>query len=146
MNRFNTSFIRSLAMSLLLLCASWTAIAGEDVHKLVIQVSSGDPATQSMALNNAVNVQKELGLDNVIIEIVAYGPGLSMLTPNSAASERVPSLSMQNMTFSACGNTMHSIEEKTGNAVTLVEGVQIVKAGVVRIMELQEQGYSYVRP
>jgi intracellular sulfur oxidation DsrE/DsrF family protein len=99
-----------------------------------------------MALNNAVNVQKELGLDNVIIEIVAYGPGLSLLTPNSAASERVPSLAMQNITFSACGNTMHSIEEKTGEPVTLVEGVQIVKAGVVRIMELQEQGYSYVRP
>jgi intracellular sulfur oxidation DsrE/DsrF family protein len=53
---------------------------------------------------------------------------------------------MQNITFSACGNTMHSIEEKTGKPVILVEGVQIVKAGVVRIMELQEQGYSYVRP
>jgi intracellular sulfur oxidation DsrE/DsrF family protein len=99
-----------------------------------------------MALNNAVNVQKELGLDNVIIEIVAYGPGLSLLTPNNELSQRVPSLAMQNMTFSACGNTMHSIEEKTGKPVTLVEGVQIVKAGVVRIMELQEQGYSYVRP
>ena len=146
MNRFNTRLIQSLAITLLLLCAARTAIAGDAVHKLVIQVSSGDPATQSMALNNAVNVQKELGLDNVIIEIVAYGPGLSLLRPDSPASERVPSLAMQNITFSACGNTMHSIEEKTGKPVILVEGVQIVKAGVVRIMELQEQGYSYVRP
>jgi hypothetical protein len=146
MHRFKTRTILSLAITLLLLCSARTAIAGEDVHKLVIQVSSGDPATQNMALNNAVNVQKELGLDNVNIEIVAYGPGLSLLTPKSAASQRVPSLAMQNITFSACGNTMHSIEEKTGEPVILVEGVQIVKAGVVRIMELQEQGYSYVRP
>jgi uncharacterized protein len=146
MNRFNKSLTMSLAITLLVLCSARAAIAGDEVHKLVIQVSSGDPATQNMALNNAVNVQKELGLDNVIIEIVAYGPGLSMLTPKSHVSERVPSLSMQNMTFSACGNTMQSIEEKTGTPVTLVEGVQIVKAGVVRIMELQEQGYSYVRP
>jgi uncharacterized protein len=146
MNRCNTRLILSLAITLLLLCAARTASADEVVHKLVIQVSSGDPATQNMALNNAVNVQKELGLDNVIIEIVAYGPGLSLLTPESHASERVPSLAMQNITFSACGNTMDYIEEKTGKPVTLVEGVQIVKAGVVRIMELQEQGYSYVRP
>jgi len=146
MNRFNTRLILSLAITLLLLYGARAAIADEVVHKLVIQVSTGDPATQSMALNNAVNVQKELGLDNVIIEIVAYGPGLSLLTPNNELSQRVPSLAMQNMTFSACGNTMHSIEEKTGKPVTLVEGVQIVKAGVVRIMELQEQGYSYVRP
>jgi len=146
MNRFNTRLILSLAITLLLLCTARATLGGEAVHKLVIQVSTGDPATQNMALNNAVNVQKELGLDNVIIEIVAYGPGLSMLTPKSAASERVPSLAMQNITFSACGNTMHSIEEKTGQPVILVEGVQIVQAGVVRIMELQEQGYSYVRP
>jgi len=146
MNRLNSRSILSLAITLLLLCAAGSATAGDVVHKLVIQVSTGDPATQNMALNNAVNVQKELGLDNVIIEIVAYGPGLSLLTPNSPVSERVPSLAMQNITFSACGNTMHSIEEKTGKPVTLVEGVQIVQAGVVRIMELQEQGYSYVRP
>ena len=146
MNRSNIRQILSLLILLLLLFGARAAIAGDVVHKLVIQVSTDDPRTQSMALNNAVNVQKELGIDNVIIEIVAYGPGLSMLTPKSKASIRVPSLAMQNITFSACGNTMHSIEEKTGKPVTLVEGVQIVQAGVVRIMELQEQGYSYVRP
>jgi len=28
----------------------------------------------------------------------------------------------------------------------LLDGVTMVQAGVLRIMELQEQGYSYVRP
>jgi hypothetical protein len=141
-----SKLIPGLAMILLLVMSAQAANAADDVHKLVIQVSTDDLKTQNMALNNAVNVQKELGIDNVIIEIVAYGPGLSMLTPKSSASTRVPSLAMQNITFSACGNTMHSIEEKTGQPVMLVEGVQIVQAGVVRIMQLQEQGYSYVRP
>jgi hypothetical protein len=133
-------------MILLLVIGTHAANAADDVHKLVIQVSTDDLGTQNMALNNAVNVQKALGLDNVIIEIVAYGPGLSLLTPRSPASKRVPSLAMQNITFSACGNTMDTIEHKSGNKVVLVEGVQIVQAGVVRIMELQEQGYAYVRP
>lgn len=115
-------------------------------HKLVIQVSTDDVRTQNIAMNNAVNIQKALGVDNVAIEIVAYGPGLSMLTPKSPASKRVPSLAMQDITFSACGNTKDKMEKKSGKPIHLVEGVGIVQAGVLRIMELQEQGYSYVRP
>jgi len=99
-----------------------------------------------MAMNNAVNLQKALGQDNIIIEIVAYGPGLSMMTPNSPASKRIPSLAMQDIIFSACGNTKAKMEKKSGKKVVLVEGVQIVPAGVLRIMELQEQGYAYIRP
>ena len=40
--------------------------------------------SQNLALNNAVNLQKSLGQDNVAIEIVAYGPGLSLLTDQSS--------------------------------------------------------------
>lgn len=126
--------------------AGQSAIAGEMMHKLVIQVSTDDVRTQQIALNNAVNLQKALGQDNIIIEIVAYGPGLSMMTPNSPASKRIPSLAMQDIIFSACGNTKAKMEKKSGKKIVLVEGVQIVPAGVLRIMELQEQGYAYIRP
>jgi len=122
------------------------AIAGEMIHKLVIQVSTDDVRTQNIAMNNAVNLQKALGQDNIIIEIVAYGPGLTMMTPKSPASKRIPSLAMQDITFSACGNTKAKMEKKSGKEIVLVEGVQMVPAGVLRIMELQEQGYAYVRP
>ncbi len=134
------------AMLFLLLLATQPASAADEVHKLVIQVSTDDVRTQNIAMNNAVNLQKTLGQDNIIIEIVAYGPGLSMLTPKSTASKRVPSLAMQDIRFSACGNTKAKMEQKSGKQVQLVEGVRIVPAGVLRIMELQEQGYAYVRP
>ena len=117
-----------------------------DMHKIVIQVSSDDERTQTIAMNNAVNLQKELGMDNVAIEIVAYGPGLSMLIGGAKQSQRVSSLAQQEITFSACGNTMKKVEQKEGKPVVLAEGVKVVSAGVLRIMELQEQGYSYVRP
>ena len=128
-----------------MLTAFGSAVAG-DKHKVVIQVSSADAATQKIALNNAVNVQKDLGMDNVDIEIVAYGPGLSLLTAKSEESPRVKSLAMQNITFSACGNTMKKVAKKTGKEPKLTEGVKVVSAGVIRIMELQEGGYSYIRP
>lgn len=118
----------------------------EHEHKVVIQISSGDEATQTLALNNAVNVQTAYGPENVEVEVVAYGPGLSVLTNNNAAATRVKSLAIQGITFSACANTMKAIEKKTGSKPELTEGVKVVPAGVGRIIELQEQGYSYVRP
>lgn len=118
----------------------------EPAHKIVIQVSTDDPRTQKIALNNAVNLQKALGQDNVAIEIVAYGPGLSLLTSKSGQGKRVSSLAMQDITFSACGNTMKKVAKKTGKTPVLLDGVTMVQAGVLRIMELQEQGYAYVRP
>ena len=115
-------------------------------HKVVIQVSSDDARTQTIAMNNAVNLQKALGMDNVTIEIVAYGPGLSMLIGGAKQSQRVSSLAKQDIVFSACGNTMKKVEKKQGKPLVLSDGVGVVSAGVLRIMELQEQGYSYVRP
>ena len=136
--------IAFLAMSMFAL-ASVNSHAEE--RKLVIQVSDGDVKTQTIALNNAVNVQKTLGPGNVKIEVVAYGPGLSIFTKNSKLSQRVASLAMNDeMVFSACGNTMKKIEKKTGKKPVLTDGVKVVPGGVIRIMELQEQGYSYIRP
>ena len=43
--------------------------------KVVLQVSDADPAKWSLALNNAKNIQTDLGAANVDLEVVAYGPG-----------------------------------------------------------------------
>ncbi len=125
---------------------SGNALAAGAAHKVVIQVSTDDPRTQKIALNNAANLQKHYGIDNVDIEIVAYGPGLKMLTKNSGSADRVEGLALSDITFSACGNTMAKVAKKSGKMPILLEGVQQVPAGVARIMELQEQGYAYVRP
>lgn len=120
--------------------------ADDTKHKMVIQVSTDDPRTQKIALNNAVNLQKLYGMDNVSIEIVAYGPGLGLLTKKSKQAKRVESLALQDITFSACGNTIKKVTKKKGKKPKLLAGVGTVKAGVARIMELQEKGYSYLRP
>ena len=147
--------VKSLvAIQALLFCmmviTTQSVFAATDVssakHKVVIQVSTDDKRTQTIALNNAVNIQKSLGQDNVDVEIVAYGPGLGMLAQGSSQAKRIPSLAMQDITFSACGNTMKKIKKKSGKMPVLLEGVSVVPGGVIRIMELQGQGYAYVRP
>jgi uncharacterized protein len=140
--------IKALIFIILAASIPLKALAAEfdPEHKIVIQVSTDDPRTQKIALNNAVNMQKAYGVDNIAIEVVAYGPGLGLLTKKSGQADRVQSLAMQEITFSACGNTMNKVAKKSGKMPVLLEGVGQVTAGVARIMELQEQGYAYVRP
>ena len=121
------------------------------VHHLVVQVTENDAAIMSLALSNAVNVAQHYGEagEEVEIEVVAYGPGLHMLRDDtSPVKARLKSMaeSLTGIVFTACGNTMTTMEKAEGKPVPLVPEARIVKTGVARIMELQEQGWTYVRP
>lgn len=48
--------------------------------------------------------------------------------------------------FSACDNTKQGMEKAEGHAISIVPEATVVPSGVVRLMELQEAGWSYVRP
>jgi len=120
-------------------------------HRLAIHVDQNDPAVMNLALNNAANVVQHYSAagEGVEIEIVAYGPGLHMLREDaSPVKARVKSIgeSMPNVAFSACGNTSDAMKKAEGKEIPLVTQARIVLAGVVRLMELQEKGWSYVRP
>jgi intracellular sulfur oxidation DsrE/DsrF family protein len=144
------SRVSKVVAGLAFVCGSalWGAnlLADDVANKVVIQVSTDDERTQKIALNNAVNIQKSLGADEVKIEIVAYGPGLGIMTLAGKQSQRVADLALQDITFSACNNTIKKITKKKGAVPKLVEGVTIVGSGAVRIIELQQQGYAYIRP
>jgi intracellular sulfur oxidation DsrE/DsrF family protein len=122
-----------------------------NAHRLAIQVSANDPALMTLALNNAVNVAQHYGEvgEEVEIEFVAYGPGLHMLRADtSPVKDRVKSIaqSIPNLIFTACGNTIDNMKKAEGKDIPLLPGVGVFSAGVVRLMELQEKGWSYIKP
>ena len=141
----NSLYLKSSVL-ISLFVVSTLGFSASKVHKVAIQVSSNDALTQKIALNNAANLQKHYGADNVKIEIVAYGPGLSLLTKKNKLSQRVESMAISEIKFSACGNTIKKVTKKKGKKPVLTAGVKVTPAGVVRLLELQEQGYSYIRP
>ncbi|KVW96211.1 DsrE family protein [Thiobacillus denitrificans] len=128
------------AMMLGVLALPATGLAA-DKGKLVIQVSDGNPATWNLALNNAKNVQKDV--KGAIIEIVAYGPGIGMLKADSEVANRVGEAVDSGMKVVACENTMKG--QKLSKA-DMNPKIGYVKAGVVELMDLQVEGYSYIRP
>lgn len=123
--------------------ARTAAAAPSDHYRIVFQVSDADPAKWNLALNNARNVQAELGMDNVDVEIVAYGPGLAMLKADSKVAPRLSSAMAQGVTLLACENTMHNTHVERSQ---IQGGVKFVDAGVVHIMKREREGWSYVRP
>lgn len=132
---------------------STKALHSAKAHRMVIQVNQNDPAVMNLALNNATNVidyyrAKGEGVD---VDVVTYGPGLHMLRADtSPVQDRIKHLKdyafPSKIQFSACNNTKEGMEKKEGRPISVLSEAVVVPSGVVRVMELQEAGWSYIRP
>lgn len=87
-------------------------------------------------------------MGNVDIEIVAYGPGLKILYKGSEVADRLRALhALGNIKFGVCKNTMNKFKITKADLLqdSFIQNA-IVPSGVVRLIELQEQGWTYVKP
>jgi hypothetical protein len=141
------------AILLSMILAAPALAADTKSHRLLIQVDQNDPDVMNLALNNATNVieyyrTKEEAVD---VDIVTFGPGLNMLRADtSPVQERIKHFKELafpgKIQFSACNVTRQGMEKREGHAIDLVSDATAVPSGVVHLMELQEEGWSYVRP
>ena len=144
------SLARLLSITTLVIFAAAASLAAPDAvaegakqNRVVMQVSDNDPAKWNLALNNARNLQSDLGAANVEIEIVAYGPGIGMLKAESVVGNRIAEAVGNGVKVSACENTMRG--QKLAKT-DMLDGIAYVPAGVVEIMQRQQQGWAYLRP
>ena len=112
-------------------------------NRVVMQVSDNDPARWNLALNNARNLQADLGAKTVDIEIVAYGPGIGMLKADSVVGNRIGEAVGNGVKVVACENTMRGQKLQKPD---MLNDIGYVQAGVVEIMQKQQQGWAYLRP
>lgn len=147
-----TPLARLLSVPIMLALAGMACLVTPDAaaqatsaahNRVVMQVSDNDPAKWNLALNNARNLQSDLGASNVEIEIVAYGPGIGMLKAESVVGNRIGEALGKGVKVSACENTMRG--QKLAKS-DMLDGIGYVPAGVVEIMQKQQQGWAYLRP
>lgn len=148
-------FTRILALAVALagvLLAPAYAADGK-THRVAFHVDQNDPAVMNLVLNNVTNLMEYYHekSEQVQIEVVAYGPGLHMLREDtSPVKDRLKHLASgtfpSTVKFSACGNTQKGMEKREGHAIPIVSEAAVVPAGVVRLTELQEQGWTYIKP
>ncbi len=87
------------------------------------------------------------GPDKIEIVLVVHGPALRAFRKSAAdprVSRRLETFSKAGVKFDVCGNTMRGMKLEIDD---LLPGFAVVKqGGVVRLAELQGQGYAYLRP
>jgi intracellular sulfur oxidation DsrE/DsrF family protein len=154
MTRFKTLLAVAFTLALGLTALS-PANAAEKAkeHRIAVQVDQNDPAAMNLVLNNVTNLLAYYNSkgEQAQVEVVAYGPGLNMLRDDkSPVKERLKRLKdgsfPASLTFSACHNTMKGMEKKEGHPIAIVPEARVVPSGVVRLTELQEEGWTYLRP
>ena len=145
-------FTRSVLLTIaIVLTGATSGAADANTHRLALQISDNDPQKMATVLNVAANVSRHyssLG-EEVEIRIVAFNAGLHMLREDtSPVLGRLRSFeqSMPNVTFSACGNTLTAMAKKEGQMPPVVAMAELVPAGVVDLMTLQEAGWTIIRP
>ena len=143
---------RALLTMIVLLIAAAPVVAQNDDKPfaeafIVLQISDGDPDVQARVINVANNLVKHYGgPDFVDIEVVAFGPGLSLLFPGNAQEERIRSLLASDVRFTGCLNTLASIERATGKRPEVISEAGMVQTGVAHVVERATQGYVVIRP
>jgi len=114
-------------------------------RKFVFPITKWDRQEVNHVLSSANNVIKFYGPENSEVVIVAYSRGINALLKHrdNKIRKRVEALMTYDVEFIACGNTMKTlkIDEKD-----LLEGVEVVTAGIVELIERQLRGYIYIRP
>jgi intracellular sulfur oxidation DsrE/DsrF family protein len=142
----------------------WSAVSalgaafGASRAQAATEASGGDKLKVAYHLSDAEkvhfvlgNIQNHIdgvgGPEHVTIALVIHGPALKAFhwaQANPDVSRRVGDFSKGGVELAACGNTMKS---QNVTLTDLLPGfVNAEKGGVVRLAELQSQGYLYLRP
>ena len=145
------NFLGAALMVMAFIPAAHAADAGKEPQtqsqaqtlKVVFQVSDADPKKWNLALNNAKNIQDDVGKNNSQVEIVAYGPGISMLQFDTEVGERIKDALDAGITIIACENSMHSQKLSKDD---MFPDIAYAKSGVAEIARKELRGYAYIRP
>ena len=133
-----------------LLSASVAGLSGaaetsQGPHRVVMHLNSGDEKVQRGALNNIRNLYQEVGREHLRVELVVHGAGLPLLTKKDStlAPELAQLKTAYDVEFTACSNTMKA---QGLTRADLLDQVGRTVPAMVRLMELQEEGWSYIKP
>lgn len=116
----------------------------DNPRQVLFCITGGEDEEIHHVLSSANNVLKFYGPENVQMRIVAYYHGIrALLKKEKEFALRVDALMQYGVEFVACGNTMRT---KKISESELIEGSEVVTAGIVEMLERVKEGWIYIRP
>jgi len=127
------------------------AAVDDSARQIVMHVNFRDDERYGFVLNNVENIcdyYRERG-NALELRVVCHGPGLHLLrSDTSPVRERLLKICAERAELGlyACGNTLERMTRAEGKRPELIEPVKTVDAGLPEIVELQVQGWCYLKP
>ncbi|MCL5116182.1 MAG: DsrE family protein [Firmicutes bacterium] len=108
---------------------------------VVFQLNEGSAQKHRMVLRNIQNLLAEM--PDLFVELVVHGEGLGIvLTSESTVAESLAVLSEKGVSVAVCRN---SLKGKSLSEADLLPGMTVVNAGIARVVERQQEGFSYIK-
>jgi hypothetical protein len=144
--------MRWLALLTAMVIAATSPVQAEHArHHMVIHVDSPDADVMTEALHNATNTidtARQQGA-TVAIEIVANGRGTTMfvegLSPVRDEVQRIHA-AYPAIVMSVCGISLAHTATAMKQELTVLPEARVVPSGALRIVQLQEQHWAYLKP
>ncbi|MFH2124223.1 MAG: DsrE family protein [Pseudomonadota bacterium] len=114
-------------------------------YKAVFHVDQNDEQVFNLALNNVINLLNAIpGQEHTLI-VLLNGPAVSLMAWDDVATflERIQGLVSQGVCFQVCENALNRFEVSRNN---LIAECQVIPAGIVGLIDLQNQGFAYIKP
>ena len=112
-------------------------------YKTIFALNDNDIKKKNMAVKNMTNLMKDLGADNVEIELIAYADGIiDFYIKGSDFEERLSELHKQGVKLAVCSNT---IKDKNISPEQLLPFIQVISSAVGELTRKQAEGWSYIK-
>jgi intracellular sulfur oxidation DsrE/DsrF family protein len=113
----------------------------EKTHKIVFQLTTSDTLSHKALMKQLKNIKSVS--PKTEIEVVCHGPGLEMLQTNkTTVFKGIQEAKLNGVNFQACE---FSLKERKVEKSLIISEAGFVPAGIIYIVEKQEQGYSYIK-
>ena len=128
-------------------------------QRVVYHIDSGDLERQRSALRNVSNHLNDVGDERLEIRVVAQGDGVSMLVVPEATADLalygnatnqiqmlIENLRVRGVRFVVCANSLRRRNILATDRLYEVATQDIVDSGLLELVRLQGDGYSYIKP
>lgn len=112
---------------------------------VVFHIDNKDKKSLLVALSNIENLLKEISIEKAKIYVVANGTSVILFKKEQTCNyiEQVKSLSNRGVHFCICHNSLNKQDIKREELLNICE---VVSAGVIELIRLQNAGYAYIKP
>ena len=112
-------------------------------YKACFHVDLNDLNRLQLALNNVANFLNAKPEGSAVV--VANGPAVNLFKQGVApeVASRVQELGNRGVGFRVCNNALHAFSIKKEE---LLAPCEVVPAGIVALIDLQNSGFAYIKP